>query len=220
VIHVNLLPVEYRKAESTPVGRFLAIVVGAVLVTSALVGYGYVHYSSLKGVREVRASVEAEHANKVAQAQIAKALKTEIAAYRARRTTIQNVAKARILQSRKLDEFLDVVHAGNDRTQYYVWLGKLSVKPGRAKRRGQAQSGGSWSFGGWAETTEFSRVTNFRDALRKDTFFEDFDSISQPNFKAVTWDDGLEPDAAGSFNYGMNLKPFGWQDAAAKKRKK
>ena len=37
MINVNLLPVEYRKTESTPVGRFLAIVVGAVLVTMASV---------------------------------------------------------------------------------------------------------------------------------------------------------------------------------------
>jgi len=218
VIHVNLLPVEYRKTESTPVGRFLAIVVGAVLVTSTLVAYGYVHYSELKGIREVRASVEAEFANKQAQAQMAQALKNEIAAYQTRRKAIQKIASARILQSRKLDEFLDIVHNGNDPTQYFVWLSKLDVKPGRAKRRGKAQAGGSWAFSGWAETTEFSRVTNFRDTLRKDAFFDDFASISQPNFKAVTWDDGLEPSEAGSFNYGMTLKPLGWQKNAKAKK--
>jgi Tfp pilus assembly protein PilN len=151
---------------------------------------------------------------------MAKALKNEIAAYKTRRQAIQKIASARILQSRKLDEFLDIVHNGNDRTQYFVWLAKLDVKPGRAQRRGQPQSGGSWSFAGWAETTEFSRVTNFRDTLRKDAFFDDFASISQPNFKAVTWDDGLEPSEAGSFNYGMTLKPLGWQRAAAKSPKK
>lgn len=219
MIHVNLLPVEYRKTESTPVGRFLAIVVGAVLVTSTLVAYGYVHYSELKGIREVRASVEAEYTNKKAQAQMAKALKNEISAYQTRRQAIQKIASARILQSRKLDEFLDVVHNGNDRRQYFVWLSKLAVKPGRAKRRGQARSGGSWAFSGWAETKEFSRVTNFRDTLRKDAFFDDFASISQPNFKAVSWDDGLEPSEAGSFNYGMTLKPLGWQRTAKPKKK-
>jgi Tfp pilus assembly protein PilN len=216
VIHVNLLPVEYRKTEATPVGRFLAIVVGAVLVTSALVSYGYVHYSELKGIREVRASVEAEYANKAAQAQMAAALKAEIAAYQTRRKAIQTIAKARIVQSRKLDEFLDIVHNNNDRAAYFVWLRNLSVKPGRAQRRGDSASGGSWSFAGWAETIEFSRVTNFRDALRNAAFFHDFSSISQPNFKSVSWDDGLEPNEAGSFNYGMTLKPLGWQHGTAK----
>jgi len=217
VIQVNLLPSEYRKAEATPVGRFLAIVVGAVLVTTALVGYGYVHYSQLKAIREVRASVEAEHANKAAQAKVAAALKAEIAAYQTRRKSIQTVAKARILQSRKLDEFLDILHNDNDHTAYFVWLRKLAVKPGRTARRGKTTSGGSWSFSGWADTIEFSRVTNFRDAIRKDSFFDDFLSISQPNFKSVKWDDGLEPSEAGSFNYGMTLKPLGWQQSGKKK---
>ena len=216
MIKVNLLPPEYRKAESTPVGRFLAIVSGAVLVTSALVAYGYVHYSQLKGIREVRASVEAQYTNKAAQAKTAAALQTEIAAYQSRRKAIQKVARARIMRSRKLDEFLDVIHNDNDRTDFYVWLRKLSVKPGRVARRGKPTSGGSWTFSGFAESTEFSRVTNLRDAIRKDTFFDDFQNISLPNFKSVAWDDGLEPDRAGSFNYSMGLKVLGWQHSAKK----
>ena len=34
MININLLPHEYRKAEATPIGRFLAIVIGAVVVTT------------------------------------------------------------------------------------------------------------------------------------------------------------------------------------------
>jgi Tfp pilus assembly protein PilN len=215
VININLLPHEYRKAEATPIGRFLAIVIGAVLVTSGLVAYGYVHYSELKGVREVRASVEEEFANKKAQAQISKNLQDEINAYETRRKSITQVARGRILQSRKLDEFLDVIHNGGNRDAYFVWLDKLAVKPGRAsRRRGKATaSGGSWAFDGYAETTEFSRVTNLRDSIRKDGFFEDFAQISWPNFTAKVWDDGLEPASAGKFSYQMGLKPLGWRHA-------
>jgi Tfp pilus assembly protein PilN len=213
VIHINLLPHEYRKAEATPIGRFLAIVIGAVLVTSGLVAYGYVHYSELKGVREVRASVEEQYANKKAQAQISQNLQAEINAYETRRQAISQVARSRILQSRKLDEFLDIVHNGGNRDAYYVWLDRLSVTPARrARRRGKGPgSGGTWAFDGYAETTEFSRVTNLRDAIRKDSFFEDFQQISMPNFKAQVWDDGLEPSSAGKFSYQMTLKPLGWR---------
>jgi len=215
VIHINLLPHEYRKAEATPIGRFLAIVIGAVLVTSGLVAYGYVHYSELKGVREVRASVEEQYANKKAQAQISQNLQTEINAYETRRQAISQVARARILQSRKLDEFLDIVHNGGNRDAYYVWLDKLSVKPARkARRRGKEPgSGGTWAFDGYAETTEFSRVTNLRDAIRKDAFFEDFSQISWPNFQAKVWEDGMEPSSAGKFSYQMTLKPLGWRQS-------
>ncbi len=217
MIQINLLPPEYRRAESTPIGRFLAIVVGAVIVTGGLVAYGFVHYSTLKGVREVREATDAEYGNKKAQAEVSLALQAEINAYEARRKAIQQVAKDRILHSRKLDELLDILHNKGDRTAYYVWLKDLSVRPGRQLKKGQMDSGGSMSFSGWAETREFSRVTSLRDAIRKDPFFQDFKSISQPIFKEVRWDDGLEPASGGRFNYTMVLQPLGYQRDAKKK---
>jgi hypothetical protein len=211
VIQINLLPPEYRKSEATPIARFIAIVVGAIVVTSGLVAYGFVHYSILKGAREVREATEADYVNKKAQADVSLALQAEIDAYETRRRAIQQVAKGRILHSRKLDEFLDIIHSPPEKGAYFVWLKDLAVKPPRQVRRGKATSGGAIAFSGWAETTEFSRVTNLRDAVRKDGFFEDFSSISYPNFKAVAWDDGLEPATAGRFNYSMTLKPLGWK---------
>ncbi|NJN14212.1 MAG: hypothetical protein HC813_00670 [Planctomycetes bacterium] len=217
MIQINLLPAEYRKAEATPIGRFIAIVAGAVLVTGGLVAYGFVHYSTLKGVREVREATEAEYQNKKAQADVSLALQAEISAYEGRRKAIQQVAKDRILHSRKLDEFLDIIYNKGERTSYFVWLKDLSAKPGRAVRKGVPETGGTVSFSGWAETREFSRVTNLRDSIRKDPYFQDFKSISPPVFKEVRWDDGLEPSAAGRFNYTMVLKPLGWQHDVKKK---
>jgi len=212
VIQINLLPNEYRKTESTPIARFLAIVIGAVLVTGGLVGYGFVHYSKLRGVREVREATQAEYTNKRAQAEVSRSLQAEHTAYETRRKAIAQVARNRILQSRKLDEFLDVIYNRGDKSAYYVWLTNLSVKPPRAARRGKPTNGGTLSFGGYSETTEFSRITNLRDAIRKDeTFFKDFNAISLPVFKRKVWDDELEPKKAGKFAFDLNFKPLGWR---------
>ena len=219
MISINLLPDEYRKTEATPIARFLAIVIGAVIVTSGLVTYGFVHYSKLKGVRDVRIEAEAEYKNKKAQADVSRALQAEISGYEARRKAIQQIASNRLMHSRKLDEFLDIVHNRNDRSTYFVWLNGLRVSPPRVTRRGKAVSGGGFTFDGFAEATEaasLSRVTKFREALRKDAFFKDFSTISMPNFKYHEWDDGLEPGAAGRFSFTMGLKPLGQQG----KRKK
>ena len=221
MIQINLLPEEYRKAEATPIGRFLTIVVGAVIVTSGLVTYGFVHYGKLKGAIAVRIEAEAEYTNKKAQADVSLSLQAEIAGYEARRTAIQQIAKGRIMHSRKLDEFLDVVNNRGDRVAYYVWLNGLRVSPPRVTRRGKTTTGGVFSFDGYAAATEsvaFSRVTKFREALRKDSFFEDFSGISMPNFKSVKWDDGLEPAAAGRFSFSMTLKPLGWRYAVKRKK--
>lgn len=213
MISINLLPSEYRKSEATPIARFLAIVIGAVAITTGLVAYGYVHYSRLRGVQEVREATEAEFTNKKAQADVSRSLQVEINAFEARRKAIQAVASDRILQSRKLDEFLNIMWNGGDTATYNVWLQNLQVKPPRAGRRGRPTTGGSYQFAGFCETTQFSKVTNLRDAIKEHPFFRDFQSISRPVFKAVRWDDGMEPSAAGKFAFDITLKPLGWAQA-------
>jgi hypothetical protein len=219
VIEINLLPHEYRKTESTPIARFIAIIAGAVLVTSGLVAYGFVHYSKLKGVREVREATEATYANKKAQADVSLSLQTEITNYEARRKAITQVARKRILQSRKLDEFLDLIHNRGDRSTYFVWLKNLVIRPARAVRRGKPTSGGSMAFAGFSESVEFSRITNLRDAIKKDSFFQDYKTISPPNFKAVEWDDELEPKKAGKFSFDLSFKPLGWRHSSKSGKK-
>jgi hypothetical protein len=145
------------------------------------------------------------------EADVSLALQAEINAYEARRKAITDVARNRTLHSRKLDEFLSVVWNGDDRTSYYVWLNSFAVKPARDARKGAATSGGSLSFSGFSDTTNFSRVTNLRDALKaKKSFYDDFKGISRPVFKAQVWDDGLEPASAGKFSFDLTFKPLGW----------
>ena len=211
MISINLLPSEFRKSEATPIARFLSIVIGAVVVTTSLVVYGYVHYSQLRGAVDLREATEQTYANKKMEADVSLSLQAEINAYEARRKAITDVAGGRILHSKKLDEFLSVIWNGDDRTAYYVWLNSFAVKPARESRgKGAASSGGSLSFSGFSDTTQFSRVTNLRDALKdKKAFFDDFKGISRPVFKAQVWDDGLEPNSAGKFSFDLTFKPLG-----------
>ncbi len=223
MIAINLLPSEYRKSEATPIARFLSIVIGAVVVTTSLVIYGYVHYSRLREAQDLREATEQTFANKKMEADVSLSLQAEINAYEARRKAITDVAGGRILHSKKLDEFLTVLWNGDDRTAYYIWLNSLAVKPARDSRaKGAATSGGSLSFSGFSDTTQFSRVTNLRDALKgKKAFYDDFKGISRPVFKAQEWDDGLEPATAGKFAFDLTFKPLGpvREDKAAKKGK-
>lgn len=217
MIAINLLPSEYRKSEATPIARFLSIVIGAVVVTTALVIYGYVHYSQLRGVQDLREATEQTYANKKMEADVSLALQAEINAYEARRKAITDVARGRILHSKKLDEFLSVIWNGDDRTDYYVWLNNLTIKPARDARKGAATTGGSLSFSGYSDTINFSRVTNLRDALKdKKAFYDDFKGISRPVFKAQQWDDGLEPSTAGKFQFDLTFKPLGGDDKTKK----
>jgi len=223
VIAINLLPSEYRKSEATPIARFLSIVIGAVVVTTALVIYGYVHYSQLRGAQDLREATEQIYTNKKMEADVSLALQAEINAYETRRKAITEVARNRILHSRKLDEFLSVIYNNGDQTSYYVWLTAMNVKPPRevGRGRGASTTGGSMTFSGFSDTTQFSRVTNLRDALKgKKAFYDDFKGISRPVFKAQQWDDGLEPASAGKFSFDLTFKTLGWATEGTGKKGK
>ena len=61
MIQINLLPPEYRPRTGTPVTRFVAIVVGVVLVASATGVWFYTHFIELANTKELR-DVRAEEA--------------------------------------------------------------------------------------------------------------------------------------------------------------
>jgi hypothetical protein len=222
VISINLLPAEYRKAEATPVARFVAIVAGAVLLTSGLVTYGFVHYSKLRGARDVLAATEETYKNKKTLADQSLALQAEVQAYETRRKAIQDVAGSRVLWSKKLDQMLDIFHNRGDRAQYFVWLNGLKVSPSReASRKGEPNSGGTVAFSGYTEGGDPTSVTNLRSVIRKDVeFYEDFKSLSMPVFDTQRWDDGKEPSVAGKFAFDLTLKAPGWRRTEKKDARK
>ena len=216
MITINLLPPEYRKPEATPVGRFIAIVVGAVLVTSGLGVYGYVHYSKLKEARDFREATEGDYKAKKVQQEMSRSLAEEVKAYETRRDAIQDVASLRILWSRKLDEFLEILHNGGDKNDYFIWLNGMKASPARDTSRGKPASGGEVSFNGFCAGQELTKVTNLRNKIRKDEFFKDFKLVSQPNWQVEFFNDGREPAAAGKFNFQLTLKPLDWRRADKK----
>ncbi len=216
MITINLLPQEYRRPEATPVARFVAIVAGAVLLTSGLGLYGVVHYSKLKDARDTREATELDFQNKKALQDISSSLADEIKAYETRRAAIQEVAANRILWSRKLDEFLDIIYNDDKRNEYYVWLTGLKASPSREASRGKPTAGGELHFSGFCGSTEFSKVAALRTKLRTDAFYSDFKYLSPPNWSVEAFNDGREPAAAGKFNFQLTLKPLDWRRAARK----
>src|SRR5947207_2386054 len=119
MIQVNLLPPEYRAAAGTPVARFVAIVSGVVLVVGATCAFAYTHFIQLAKVREVRTIREEEVKSKESQKEHSLALQKEVEEYEQRRRAIQTINRNRVLWSRKLDQFFDIV-AGRE-APYSAW---------------------------------------------------------------------------------------------------
>jgi cell division protein FtsB len=231
MIQINLLPPEYRPRTGTPVARFVAIVAGVVLVASATGAYAYTHFIELAKVTELREAKEAEVRVKEVQRDRSLALQREIDGYERRRRAIQTINRSRVLWSRKLDQFFDIVTSQNSDENFQVWLDSIEVPPqlapvqGRTTRRRRgAGNGGAFRFtGSIAMDTEsegpalsstfFKALTGDPDVTGDRTaFFEDFISINNPNIqisrsmRGGRTTENLEPPIVGDFKYELLLK--------------
>jgi len=224
MIRVNLLPPEHRPAQGTPVGRFAAIVGGVLLVVGSGCFYAYTHFVQLTKAREVKALREEEASNKEQQKERSLALQREIEDYEQRRKAIQTINRNRILWSRKLDQFFDIV-AGRDAT-YSAWLDELEIPTQLATNRrpgslGAPAEGGQFKLVGFlamqspneapAQNSAFYKaITGDPEGTgRPSEFFADFARISNPSIDIVQQSEqrNLSPPITGAFKYDLRLKP-------------
>lgn len=207
MIRVNLLPVEYRKSEGPPMARVAVLVAGAVLVTSALGGWGYVHFGLLAEAESRRVQLEEDLAQLRQQAERSKALLREFTEYQRRRETIEKIGSSRILWSRKLDEAADIIHNKGDQKDFLVWLASLRTTTGR----GPDSPVGLHLQGLCAGS--LSNLSDFNKRI-KDTkeFFEDFNRISPPAGTQKRFNDGKFPEIGWDFSFELDHKAANWRE--------
>src|SRR5262249_15213797 len=129
---------------------FVAIVARVVAVVVSSCAYAYTHFVQLQKTRELKALREEEASNKERQKERSLALQREIDEYQQRRRAIQAINRNRVLWSRKLDQFFDLV--ANRESPYNAWLEELEIPTQLAVVRrptGQAPDGGEFHFSGY-----------------------------------------------------------------------
>jgi Tfp pilus assembly protein PilN len=209
MIRVNLLPPEYRKAEGTPIGRFVALTLGVFLTATAMSVWGYVHFGMLAEVRDRRAQMEDEVVNLQALAERSQALLAEFKEYQRRRQTIEDIDTNRILWSRKLDQLADLIHNKGDTDRHFVWLSDVRSSASR-----RPDSGGLLKISGWSGGNELESLADFNEDVRDsgEEYFDDFLALDPPRGDQVRFSDGRLPVLAWRFTMGMDLKPLGWRE--------
>jgi cell division protein FtsB len=236
MIKINLLPPEYRPRSGTPVARFVAIVVGIVMVLSAGGAFAYTHFIELAKVHELKQSRVEEVSSTEMQRDRSLRLKQEIDMYEQRRTAIQTINRSRTLWSRKLDQFFDIVTAQNADESYSLWLDSVDVpakvaslkrrRPTRGKTKSTEPAAQFKVEGFMAMTSDAEApalLSSFHKALTGDPentgrptdFFADFMSINNPNIEMLRDVRGgrknapeLVPPRVGAFSYDLGLAPI------------
>lgn len=229
MIHVNLLPPEYRPRTGTPVARFAAVLVGLVAVLSAGGVYAYTHFIRLANTRDLRDTRQGEAVAKERLRDVSISLQKEIDVYVKRRVAIQTINRSRTLWSRKLDQFFDIVTSHGREHQLVAWLdsinvprqvGKVGGKGRGRSKQGTPDSAGKLDCTGYLamddDTQALSVMAAFHTAIAGSRekgptpFFSDFQHIDNPSIvmQRSAGDSNLVPPFKGAFKLGMLLNPI------------
>lgn len=203
MIRVNLLPQEYRKAEATPLKQFFATVGAAVIVTLSVVFFGYVHFVNLPKKESELNTLNEEIKTQEAPVKQSKDLDAMLQDFMNQCNTIDKVAENRLVLSRKLDEFWEVI-CNPPPGRYDVWLKTLSFNLGQKGPK----SGGVVQFSGLSAGAPVAKISDFHEAVKQSEFFKDCVEITYPWGQKSQLTKDREPTEGWDFNFTVNLKPM------------
>lgn len=172
MITINLLPLQYRKQERTPLSRFIAILLGIVLVLCAGIFWGYYHYVALKAQQDKVASRTAYRDDKKEEHKLQYKPLAELQSQLAsREEDIKRIRKERRGWTRTISYFYDLFAVEEFRP--WVWIDDLQVtmkgKGARRPTRGAKQTTraevGELKFKLSVAGSDIDRLSDFREAL-------------------------------------------------------
>ena len=162
MITINLLPDEYRRRAKSPIGMIAAIA-AAVLINASLIAYwGYLEFGISRNVETTRSVLQLDLDGLKPQVAYNEKLKKEIATRSARETTLTEITQNRVLWTKVMDEVIEVVHAGREGIEHFVWFDDIDVKM-LPEARGQSKDYGKLTASAHSGSEGYDQVSNFLD---------------------------------------------------------
>lgn len=203
MIHINLLPEEYRRKQRTPIKLMLAVS-GAVAVNASLAAFwGWTAFGIAAEVQSEYSVLQTEMDGLSPQVAYHKALETESKVYKHREDTLAGITAKRISWTEKVDELIDVVNRGGDGQRHLIWLDDLNVSQEGDKRSNGA---GSLKAGGHSGSDKFAQVANFLEDVENSPFISDFHPPAPPEGSESIVDEELMPAVVWAFPLELDLK--------------
>jgi Tfp pilus assembly protein PilN len=198
MLRINLLPNEFRQAERTPLGTFMLLVACTILSVSALCCTAFMYFGILKEAETKRDIAQEEHENLAPMAKYADDLEAEQREYKKRSEVIKEIETTRILWTRKLDQFLDVINSKDNLNRHWVWLSEMKVRMTGSKEPGV-------ELKGFAAGDQYEQLSNFNEDLKNHELYpDDFVAISNPTGSIVV-NEKMNPAYAIEFDWTLRL---------------
>ena len=206
MISVNLLPDEYRRRAKSPVGMIVAIAAAALVNTSLIAYWGYLEFGVSANIETTRSVLQLDLDGLKPQVEYHKKLEKEIQTRSAREQTLAQITKNRVLWTKTLDELLDIVHAGREGIEHFIWFDDIDVKmEDGGARRGNF---GELKASGHSGSTEYDQVANFLEDIEDpelSALWQLFGKPAAPEARGNEPDEDLIPSVNWSFPLTIKL---------------
>jgi len=213
MITINLLPEEYRRTARTPLKLMVTVSVGVALNASLLAWWCWLSFGVAAEIETGRSVLQLEMDGLTPQVNYNESLGKEVAFHSSREATLAQITANRVQWARVLDELIDVVHAGREGVDHYIWLADVRVQqnaPRAGARRGSApQSYGTLACSGHSGSPEWNQVPAFLDDIgdRELTgLMGTFYSPAAPEGNLQDSEQGLIPAVNWSFPLNLELR--------------
>lgn len=204
MIHINLLPEEYRRRARTPIKITMAV--AGVIATNALllVWFSWLALGVKAEIDSERQVLQTELDGLTPQVNFHKSLESERKSFAAREETLAEITGSRINWTRKVDELVTVINSGGGGERHYVWLNDLNVAQSTADAK--AKSAGSLRASGHSGSDKFDQIANFLEDIESSPFIEDFLPPAPPAGTQASEDKELIPAVVWSFPLQIEIK--------------
>ncbi|MEZ6014012.1 MAG: hypothetical protein R3F49_02760 [Planctomycetota bacterium] len=223
MITINLLPDEFRRRAQTPV-RMVAAIGAAVLINAGLFSWWcYLHFGVRANVETTRSVLQLDMDGLKPQVDYHEALQKEIATRSGREKTLAEITSNRVLWTKVVDELCDVVHAGREGIEHYVWFDDIQVKMEDAGAGRRRSSFGSLKAAGHSGSSEYEQVANFLEDIEDPDLSQLMKSLNKPSdleAKKNEPDEDLIPSVNWSFPLELELKSPDERNGTVKKVEK
>lgn len=206
MITINLLPDEYRRRAKSPIGMIAAIA-GAVLVNTSLIAYyGYLEFGTSANIETTRTVLQMDLDGLKPQVAYHEKLEKEIQVRSEREKTLAEITRNRILWTKSLDDLMDIVHAGREGIEHFVWLEDIDVKmeDGGGNRGGY----GKLKASGHSGSKDYDQMSNFLEDIEDEelsSLMSVFQRPKPPEGRINDPDEDLIPSVNWSFPLTMEL---------------
>ena len=202
MIHINLLPEEYRQKQRTPI-KFMAAMAAAVAVNASLIAWwGWTAFGAAAEVKSELSVLTDTQSALEPQVAYHESLEKESELFRSREQTLGNITQNRMPWTKKVDQLVDLIHNGGEE-KYLVWLDDLTVDQKPNRRNGSA---GQMRASGHSGSENFAHVANFLEDVEESEFAFDFMKPAPPEGSQSSVDENLMPAAVWSFPLELALK--------------